>query len=224
MIYKRRTIASDQKAFTIVELMIATSILSVILVLVTAMMIGIGNLYYNTVDAITQDLQLNGSALLQSRALGPTLPNSYCIGTVRYTYVLGREISSTPGVDQSYHVLWRDTIPIGATCPSILASTFDSTRLSTVDPGTELAGPNTMLTAFSITTGNSPFTVTVSEASGSSDLLCDSGPPAGDCSLTTTSTRIWDSSAPTGTVLCKGQAGDQFCSTASLTTVVTERL
>src|SRR5665213_2550121 len=40
----------NRKAFTIIELMIATSVLSIILLLVTTMMISIGNLYYKGIN------------------------------------------------------------------------------------------------------------------------------------------------------------------------------
>ncbi len=235
MIYKPKT-ASNQKAFTIVELMIATAILSIILVLVTAMMISIGNLYYkgtsqaslqdnirNITDEMSQDLQLNGSALITGANVNPALPRSYCIGTTRYTYIVGLQISSSPGVGQSYHVLWRDNVPAG-TCPDIAQAVFDSTSLPTADPGTELIGPNSMLTGFTLTTGASPFTLTISEAYGPPTLLCDTGTP-GDCSAATTnSNHIWNPNAPVGEIICKGLSGTQFCATASLTTTVSERL
>lgn len=235
MMIRKSKIAPNQKAFTIVELMIATSILSVILVLVTAMMISIGNLYYkgttqtnlqdnirNVVDELSQDLQLNGSALITSINTHTALPRSYCIGTSRYTYILGRQLSSSPGSGQSYHVLWRDTVPAG-TCPDITGVLFDSTALSSADPGTELVSPNSMLTSFSITTGSSPFTIVINEAYASSDLLCDTG-TAGDCSSISTSTTVWDPNPPLGQIICKGLAGTQFCATATLTATVSERL
>jgi prepilin-type N-terminal cleavage/methylation domain-containing protein len=247
MIYRRK-ITLNQKAFTIVELMIATAILSVILILVTAMMIGIGNLYYkgssqaeiqdnirSITDTIAQDLQLNGSSLLTDPHVNSGDPRSYCIGTTRYTYVLGQEITSASPAPtyQSNHVLWRDTVDAG-TCPEMPAANFNSLTLNTSDPngtdGTELIGPNSMLTNFSITgngaAGGSPFTVMISEAYGSNDLLCDAG-THGDCASPIDSTLVWDPTAPAGppyNVLCKGYSGEQFCATDTLTTTVSERL
>ena len=46
----RKRTPDKQAGFTIVELMIATAILSTILLLVTTMMINIGNLYYKGVN------------------------------------------------------------------------------------------------------------------------------------------------------------------------------
>jgi prepilin-type N-terminal cleavage/methylation domain-containing protein len=249
MIYKHRKVL-NQKAFTIIELMIATAILSVILVIVSAMMIGIGNLYYKgtsqasvqdnvrtITDEISQDLQLNGSDLLTGTNTNPALPISYCIGTTRYTSILGKQItnSSSLGANQSYHVLWRDSVPAG-TCNNIGYNTFVNsssppTNPST-DPGTELIGPNSLLTYFTISTGISPFLITIGEAYGPSDLLCDSGYTSGgvnDCSNNTTdSTHIWNPNPPVNPlqneIRCKGFAQNQLCSTDYLTTTVTERL
>jgi prepilin-type N-terminal cleavage/methylation domain-containing protein len=240
MILHTSKTAPNQKAFTIIELMIATSILAIILLLVTTMMISIGNLYYkgttqaslqdnvrNITDEISQDLQLNGSALITGTNTNPNLPRSYCIGTTRYTYILGKELSTSPGAYQSYHVLWRSTVPAG-TCPDIVSATFNATSLSTRDPGTELIGPSSMLTSFTITTGASPFTITINEAYGSNSLLCDTGTDTGAggaCNTpTATSNHIWDPNPPVGQVVCRGFTGTQFCSTAGLTVTVSERL
>jgi prepilin-type N-terminal cleavage/methylation domain-containing protein len=237
MMRRKPLTAPNQKAFTIVELMIATSILSVILVLVTAMMISIGNLYYkgasqtslqdnirNVVDELSQDLQLNGSALITSANSHTDLPRSYCIGTTRYTYILGKQITTNNplGANQSYHVLWRDTVPAG-TCPD-LSSTFITSSSPPTSSGTELVSPNSMLTGFSITTtaGGSPFTIVVNEANASSDLLCDT--VSADCSSISMSSHVWDPNAPLGQIICKGLAGTQFCATADLTVTVSERL
>jgi prepilin-type N-terminal cleavage/methylation domain-containing protein len=245
MTYKHRKIL-NQNAFTIIELMIATAILSVILVIVTAMMIGIGNLYYKgtaqasiqdnvrtVTDEISQDLQLNGSSLMTGTNTNPASPISYCVGTTRYTAILGKQITtnSSLGYYQTYHVLWRDSVTAG-TCPNISYATFVNspnppTNPST-DPGTELIAPNSMLTYFKITIGASPFTITVGEAYGPPDLLCDSGTP-GDCVNASNNTQnVWSPNPPHNQnldqILCKGFSGNQLCSTDYLQTTVTERL
>jgi prepilin-type N-terminal cleavage/methylation domain-containing protein len=248
MRYRHKT-PLDQKAFTIIELLIATAILSVILVLVTAMMIGIGNLYYKGVsqagvqdsvrtitDEISQDLQLNGATSRTGTNTNPALPISYCIGTTRFTSILGKQITtnSSLGTDQSYHVLWRDSVTAG-TCPNISYAAFvqvssPPTNPAT-DPGTELIGPNSVLTYFPLSTGSSPFAVTVGEAYGGTDLLCDGGTISGgknDCVSIINSNHIWNPNPPANPtqdqILCKGFAGHQLCATDYLTTTVTERL
>src|SRR5689334_11132650 len=118
-----------QKGFTIIELMIATAILSTILLLVTVLMINIGNLYYKGInqarvqdnvrsisDEVAQHLQLGDSF---SQASGDNSEQAYCVGTVRYTYVIGVQIGKpAPGASAPayQHVLWRDDNPSPGSC------------------------------------------------------------------------------------------------------------
>lgn len=207
MKHPKRT-ALNQKAFTIIELMIATVVLSTILVMVTTMMIGIGNLFYKGVnqarvqddvrsitDDVSQHLQLSDNAPLSATSLD-SLTHVYCIGTIRYTYILGTQIGTGPG--QSPHVLWRDDNPIAGSCSA--TSGFLNSPPSGLN-GTELIAPNSRLTDFTIS-ASSPYTVSVGVAYGDDDLLNLAG-------LNTT---------------CKGNIGDQFCSTSSLTTTVVQRI
>lgn len=247
MRYRHKT-TLDQKAFTILELMIATTILAVILVLVTIMMIGIGNLYYKGVsqsnvqdnvrtvtDEISQDLQLNATGVQGSPNQNGDkywLPRSYCIGTTRYTYILGKQITTdAPPIasDQSYHVLWRDSVTAG-TCLD-MPNTFITSSLAPSSNGTELIGPNSLLTYFTIDNSSSPFNITIGEAYGGDALLCDSGYSTGgvgDCSSNANSTHIYNTNPPTNPlldqILCKGQSGNQLCATDYLTTTVSARL
>jgi prepilin-type N-terminal cleavage/methylation domain-containing protein len=203
----------NQEGFTIVELMIATTVLSTLLVLVTIIMMSIGSLFYKGVnqsrvqdsvrgiaDDVSKNIQLNGdppkaqSAPLNTPLSGVTV-YAYCVGEVRYSYIKDHQIGSDfTGKGQVPHVLWRDT-KSGPTCDPV-----DLT--GSVSSGSELIAPNSRLTAFSISTFNPPYSVTVAQAYGDSDLLN----PAG---LNTT---------------CKDTKGDQFCATASLQTVVGQRL
>ena len=203
MKYKRPS-QLNQKAFTIVELMIATTILSTILILVTVMMVGIGNLFYKGVnqarvqddvrtisDDVSQHLQLSDSPPLASVSGDGT--GVYCIGDTRYTYVLNQQIGSA-----NPHVLWRDSNPTPGSC----AATDGFLNNTTPSPdGTELIAPNSRLTYFNISL-SSPYTISIGVAYGDDDLLNLAG-------LNTT---------------CKGSIGDEFCSTATLTTTVVQRI
>ncbi len=210
----------DSKAgFTIIELMIASAVLSTILLLVTALMISIGSLYYKGVNEssvqddvrsiatdVSQQLQISDGFTTASSNLSYPNVQAYCVGSMRYTFITGVEIGQTVGVGGSgttyYHILWRDTNPTPGNC------TIDNTNggaLTTENPsdsgGTELIAPNSRLTAFSIT-GSSPYAISVGVAYGAADLLNLNG-------INTT---------------CKGGTGDQFCGTASLTTTVVQRI
>ncbi|HVX56619.1 MAG TPA: hypothetical protein VHA37_02700 [Candidatus Saccharimonadales bacterium] len=234
----------SEDGFTIIELMIATGVLATILLLVTVVMVGIGNLYYkgidqsrvqddtrNITDDIAQQLQLNGQSL-STASWSARHEQAYCIGNTRYTYVLGAEIGKpapgpTPGPTYQ-HVLWRDANPTPGSC-SIDPGDIDNVtpvdlQNSTPSPGgSELIGPNSRLSAFSITPtgGGSPYSIVVGVAYGDDDLLCNSS-VVGSCASGSAMTD-W-SQYQNINLQCKGSVGDQFCSTAHLQTAVVQRL
>ena len=209
---------NSDHGFTIVELMIATAVLSVILVLVTAIMISINNLYYkgitesreqDNVSSIMDDVskQIELSYIPKSTSLAyfdsatMITTKSTCFGSIRYSYVINKQVGTqTP--QQSPHVLWRDTVSDG-TCPNI--DPVNGQAIGTT-AGYEMIAPGSMLTSFNITgtlpTGTSPYNIAVSTAYGDGSLLIGTG----------------------YTSTCKGGAGDQFCATASLSTTVVQRL
>lgn len=222
------------KGFTIVELMIATSVLSLMLIMITVLMLSIGRLYYKGInqarvqdsvrsitDEISKHLELGDNFYHVTSGA----EQAYCLGSTRYTYILYRQMGTDVSQMQSPHVLWRDNNPTPGSCPSILPN------LSAATPtpgGTELMAPHARLINLSIS-GTSPYTVSVGEAYGDNDLLCDTGAP-GDCNATGVgaymSSIISGGAAPTSplAIHCKGKTGDQFCATAKLTTTVVRRL
>lgn len=234
-----------QKGFTIIELMIATSVLATILVTVSIIMISIGNLYYKGInqarvqdgtrsiaDEISQRLQLSGLPPKQPAAPDPNGTNAYCIGTTRYTYVIGVQIGTNgPGAPSPspipfQHVLWRDTIQSADTCQVATLTAANPSQGSDVGnsdakDGSELMVPNSRLINFSITPLSSPYTLALGIAYGDDDLLCSPSVPA-SCATTTAMTAL--SNYTHGDLLCKGNAGDQFCSTSDLSTTVVQRL
>lgn len=225
----------SETGFTIIELMIATAVLSIILVMLTVIMISIGNLYYKGLnqsriqdstrtiaDDIGQHLKL-GDSLIPAPSVGSE--GAYCVGSTRYTYVMYKQISDNPAPSQTRHVLWRDTNPTPGSCPTALLNMAANPPSS---GGTELITPNSRLTDFSISSA-SPYTIVVGEAYGDDDLICDVGYP-GDCTNTLLTAHmaqiIAGTIAPSGTgaIHCKGNIGDQFCATSNLTTTVVQRL
>jgi len=213
--------------FTIVELMIATAILSIILTLVTVMMIRIGDLYYKGIsqtivqdnvrtitDDVSQHLQLNDQSPTTATS-GST--QAYCINTTRYTYVLNNQI----GTNGYIHILWRDTIPNNQSCTTANLAASNPSKRTHGTNGTELLANESMLTYFCIdgedssgnpesgcTPGNSPFNVSVAIAYGNA-LLTSSPPLLSGSGLS---------------AACNGQTGDQYCATAHLTTTVAQRI
>ncbi len=217
---------SNEKGFTILELLIATTVLSVILVMVSFVMVGIGNIYQKginqaRVQTSTRNITREVSEQLQlmnrsSAFVGPSSPapgrfKTFCFGDVRYTYVIGEQLGtdSSPENPKIPHVLWRDT-PGAAACaagPALDLSTNNANGEpnGSASGGTELGPANSRLTVFDISsTLSGLYTVNVGVAYGDTDLL--TSPPIGP------------------TVRCNSGAGNQFCSAAFLSTVVGRRL
>lgn len=218
---------SRQAGFTIVELMIATAVLSVILLMTTVVITGIGRLYYkginqsrvqNTVrsvsDDISQKLQLASEDVQyfwpgKDTARIDANLGAYCIESTRYSFVLGVQIGQQKeGTSTTYqHVLWRDVMPLGTPCEPLDLAGTDSPG---GDEGQELISPNSRLTEFSVTgpTGGgieSPYTITTGVAYGDNDLL------TGEPSFT----------GPD--VKCKSDIGGQFCAASRLSTIAVKR-
>jgi prepilin-type N-terminal cleavage/methylation domain-containing protein len=188
---------TDKRGFTIVELMIATTVLSVLLLLATAIMTSIGGLYTKgihqsdvqdaartIVDDVTQNAQLSNGV---PSVVGPTAGvSAYCIGSTRYSFVIGQQVTDAT------HGLWRDTVSGGCT-PADFAN---------LGSGVEMVPAHSRLTSFSISS-TSPYAITVGVAYGDDDLFTDPSH---------------------GNYTCKGSAGDQFCATSALTTTVVPRI
>ncbi len=224
---------NQQSGFTIIELMIATSILSTMLVMVTAMMINLGNLFYkgvnqarvqdatrSTAEELSHNVELTNAlplstpiALMSSYSIsGSTFKSTaYCIDTVRYSYIIGVQIGTPP----IKHVLWRDTVVSGASCvPANLTAATPSAT------GTELITPNSRLTNFNISP-LSPYALSVGIAYGDDDLLCS---PSVVGSCTTPNKMVPQSNYALPDLHCKGKTGDQFCAVSTLKTTVLQRI
>lgn len=232
---RKITTLKPSEGFTIVELLIATAVLSTILVLVTVVMVNIGHLYYkglnqarvqddtrSITDEVAQHLELGDNYFKVANSNGTV--HAYCIGSERYTYVLYRQIGSDAAKQQSTHVLWRDQNPTPGSCsPTNLPDLSNATPSA---DGTEMIAPNSRLTAFNID-GTSPYDLSVGVAYGDNDLLCDTGVP-NNCTTGDIGTLINNGSYAPGNqgrnIKCKGNIGDQFCATSFLRTTVLRRL
>ena len=220
---------SNNRGFTIVELMISLTVLAVILLMTTVILIQINAIYNKGINAaklqnatrtVTADvqsaIQFSGAAvsLPNSRTYGSITVNSICIGTVRYSFVSDRELGVDGGLpapgNVTPHVLWRDNIRADASCTPLdlsqdpVKTNSDSAEWPTVySQGYEMAPDHVRLAKFSIAAlapGSNINNVSVWMVFGDTDLL-DS----------TTHTK------------CLGNTGTQFCASSNLTTVVTKR-
>jgi len=201
----------QRKGFTILELLIAMGVFSFVLLLVTVVIIGIGNLYSkginlsrtqdavrNIVGDISQNLSYTSSnpILIDS----PTNPiKTICIGDVRYTYVTGlRPNDSYAGVTYK-HIFWRDKLVANDNCRAADLAIIDpSTSTGGVaNSGTELVPDNTRIYKFSLTS-SSPYGILITLAYGN-----PSNSPSGQCLSNST---------------------NQYCAVSSLQTTAVKRL
>jgi prepilin-type N-terminal cleavage/methylation domain-containing protein len=215
--------------FTIVELMIALSVLSVLLVAASVVMIQVGSLYTKGVNAanlqtvnrnIVSDLsttiQFSGaspaSCVVAEGSPGPCTEYSdggnykvtvFCIDNIRYSYVLDREMGNdpypAPGL-QTNHVLWRDTLANGEACSPLDLSVAGKPTGSSAD-GYDMVPAHMRLINFSVTEGTDGlYTIDVAMAYGDSDLV----------------------NASNNT--CNTGPGTQYCSNSDITTTVGRRV
>lgn len=206
--------------FTIIELMIATTVFSVILLLVTTGILQIGKTYYkgllqsrtqevarNITDEISRGIQFSGETVQPTTPFAPSPPYSnatpgsrygFCINGVGYAYIMDRQLAVPPsGPDQRPKTL----IAYDETC-----SSFTVKNVTGVS-GRELLGRGMRLTDLNVQdNGDGTYTITVGVASGEFDLLRPN--PARN--------NIRDT--------CLSGTGSQFCAISKLTTTVQKRV
>jgi prepilin-type N-terminal cleavage/methylation domain-containing protein len=218
---------NKQAGFTIVELMVATVIFSLLLVGSMAAFIQMGQLYYKGITVsrlqdtnraiiaeIAQEIQFTKATIRTPTfdpagiriSAGATSDGYFCVGPKRYTYALDRQLKSdSPQVSQKQrrHVLWVDT-PSGA-CNS--AANLDTATPSVT--GREMLGENMRLVNLKleeVLSGGAStglWRIQVDVAYGDEELLEERA----------------------GRYQCKGNiANSQFCAISELSTTIVRRI
>lgn len=199
--------------FTIIELLIATAVFAVVLMVVTTGILQVTRVYYKGVtesttqdaargiiDTISQAIQFSGSTVTTTPG-SPTPGQSYafCVGNQQFSYTLGYQLMESPDTSQTYHALVVNTL---AGCSS--SSPAQDVRSSLVS-GRELLGPRMRLSNLSVTNiGPDLYRVQVRIVYGDDDLLDNANTP---------------------TAVCKNvNAGTQFCAVSDLSTVIKKRV
>ncbi len=207
MILNKRPTKSNTKGFTIVELLIATLIFSMILLIVTVGIIQITRVYYkgltesntqNTartiMDTVTQAIQFSGGTVSKTIASAPGAATSFCVGQQQFSYRLGYQLVDSGATgNQTTKALWQSTLPGCTNNPPAAGS------------GKEFLSPKMRLSNMTVSqVGGNLWKVSVTVTYGDDDLLNN----------------------PTSTnPSCKGvQAGSQFCSISTLTSTVIQRV
>lgn len=206
-----RRINKSTRGFTIVELMIATAVFSVILLLITTGMLEVGRLFYkgttnaNTqetarviLEDISQSIQFSGESVTLPTA---AQPNRLCVGAKRYTFNRGVMYTG------ANHVLLTDRYP--TTCND---STPANNMGSPAAGSREMLGRNMRLSEINVRCvdgsficPNGTYGIRVRVVYGTDDLLVDATLPTARCRQDI-------------------RAGTQFCSVSELETTVTRRV
>lgn len=226
----------NKKGFTIIELMVATMVFSIILVIALTAIVQVSRAYYkgvtrsrtqetarNLMNEISQSIQLSGSDIsisnpsnpgpniaINSRATGVGV---FCAGNKQYTYAIDRKVAET--TDESQKNVNNAVISQDVPCVSSLTPANLDNALTGSQRG--VLGENMRLTKFNVERVNpsSPaivigtaelWRVTISLAYGDQDLL----------------DYVDDSGA--NRVVCKAQIGAEFCSIVELSTIVARRI
>lgn len=209
----------NNSGFTIIELLIASMVFSVVLILCVTGLIQIGRMYYKGVtasrtqetarsilDSVSQAVQFSGGGIVTfvPSADGDINQYSFCVNTKRYSVYKGRQVidSGSLTADQARHALVTDDVATGCPAPQDLN-----------DPGVVLTSgsreyiPSGMRIAkLTITedAANKLYTIVVRVVNGDFDLLDN---PNSD------------------NATCKSiRQGGQFCAVSELSTVVQKRL
>lgn len=192
---------ATSQGFTVVELMIATTVFSVILLLCTFGILTIGKAYYkgatisNTqesargaLDTITQAIQYSSDNPSTTFTNGTGV---FCIGDLQFSYAVGPKVTGT----QHALVLNRKSIPA---CTSVNMNAALPTGAR------ELLGNNMRLSSFYVTSSTVGYDVGIKVTFGDDDLVdLTSGPAYGNC---------------------LGGAGSEYCAVSQLDTTVHKRL
>lgn len=229
----------SQRGFTIIELMIAMMVFSVILIVVTAGILSFSRQYYkgvianqtqNTaravIDDITRAIQFNSGGVYELTQNDPTDPPGpavgYCLGeSRRYSFTPNQQVtkSGTLGPMQARYGLTSDTIS-GCSTSTLAVDTAVLTGSTGLVNFRELLGENMRLNKLKITQSGGMYTITVKVVYGDNDLLC-SPSVSGSC----------DPEAPTvlshlqnDDLRCRLTAGSQFCAVSELSTTIKKRV
>lgn len=206
------------KGFTIVEMLIATAVFSMVLLLCAVAIVRIGQIFYKgvtinrtqdsarrVIDDIVQAIQFGVVSNNFYQTSGPTVINgvnvrSLCLGDVRYSYVTDRSLGS--GSAQARHVMWKDRIGGVSAC-----TPQDLTLATPSSGGQEMLGDNMRLPTLTVTqpavSGNT-WSISIVVSYGDTADLFVGGSNFGQC--------VGDNTS------------GQFCAVSAISTNVVKRL
>ena len=214
--------------FTIVEMMVALSILAVMLLTVSMVVMrynvqarraltqSTAQTTARTIQAqVTEWIQFTSSTGSLALPGGSTNSRAYCIGDVRISYILGRQsTSANPNVLISDRTGGTGCAGAGLNLESAVS----------VTPRTEHVGKGMRLSRLDVTEvspGSGLYQINVRVVYGDNDLLCVPGVVACNSNTTMTATQIQVNAA---NLQCKTQKGSEYCAVSELVTTAKSRL
>lgn len=220
----RRTAHASEQGFTIVELMIATVVSAIILLVITFGIVHFTNDYYqginssntqattqNAIDAVTQAIQFNASGTVATDGS----QGIFCAGSQVFLYTMGKQLTGAPSATNWGLYQLNNPSPNCTTPPD-------------TSGGTELLATNMRLAYINLSRVGTTnvWNLELRVAYGDPDLLCRSGiggTSKGSCN--SGAVEYTSADAITGNdVKCKLQTGSQFCSMTDLQTAIGQRI
>lgn len=200
------TLTGNEHGFTIVELLIATTVFAMVLVLITSGIIQVTDTFFkgdtesntqqvtaNVVSMISQAIQFNGGTVtLDSGPTGDTL----CIGSEQFSYWPGAQVVSAnadSGLIENTSDCNKTASPVGR---QLLAQNMRLSNLST-------ECISSVALCASTTTGGQLYQIDVRVVYGNDNILKNPGGTNASCS---------------------GGSGQQFCAVSEVSTIVSERI
>lgn len=218
----------DQRGFTIIELMVATTVFTVIMATVAAMLVqysnsqrkavnetAVQNVARDVIDRASQSLQFEGRSGSVTALSSTDNTTGYCIGTTRYSVALGRQVTSS-----ATHAAMVDRSGIGCGGTAQLVRTATSGLA-----GTELVANQMRMAHFDITSAQAGlYTVTVRVVFGATDLLCSQSAGVSCNPNDNEVSTVFDGRDIPADTECKAGEDGRFCAVSELATTVRSRL
>ncbi len=234
----------SQKGFTIMELMVATTVFTVIMLILTIAVIHFTNGYYsgvtqsttqtvarNIANSVAQAIQFSGEQYISSAPIKGE--GAYCVGGELFSYKLGFEQEPSSNSANPQNVLVESPQP-GCSATNIKTLMSYSSNL----PAQGLLGENMWLSNFTIspvtsatlpaggvTTVNSIlYKISVRVLYGSCGLLKNTVTGNSNICPPPAAPPGYNALAVGSKIYCIGTTGSQFCATSGLSSVVEARI
>jgi len=216
----------QQSGFTMIELLIAMTVFSVVVIVITVSVIQFSKQYYKGIistatqnaartitDDIARSIQFNSGGVTGIPNGPPSGYKGYCVGDSKmYSFELYQQVtdSGTGPNHQGYHGLVSSTVS-GCNTNSLPLTVKTLGTLNPAKNQRELLAQHMRLAKFSITSSGGLEIIDVKVVYGDDDLLTN---PVG----------LNPNNLDSPDINCKSTAGSQFCAVAELTTAVQKRV